>query len=136
MDAVDSDPMDQRRVILERAEFSPDPRALRENLEQLDRLLLDSDAWVRRRVRLFFGQLVAQWQSRFAGEPMSVSVELVGRAVRVSTGRAHQTLGEGDWRILVTPSILDLVDAWGFDRRYEGHAWFEFHEGRAGQPGG
>jgi len=135
MDAAAGNATGQRRVVLQRAEFSSDPRALRQNLDRLDGLLQESDARVRRRVGLMFGQLVAQWQSRFEGESMSVSVELLAHAVRLSTGGARRTLLEGDWRALMTPSILDLVDAWGFDRRRQGDAWFEFREARAGQPG-
>ena len=41
-----------------------------------------------------------------------------------------------DWQPLVTPVILDLVDDWGFDRRHEGDAWFEFRERRRFVTGG
>ncbi len=115
-------------MVLQRAEFSSDPRALRGNLERLDELLHESGVAVRRRVGLMFGQLVAGWQARFSGEPMAVSVELVEDAVRISTGGARRKLARMDWPALVTPVILDLVDAWGFDRRHDGDAWFEFRE--------
>ncbi len=77
-------------------------------------------------MELMFGQLVAQWQARFEGEPMAVSVELVADAVHLSTGGARRILSEQDWPPLMSAAILDLVDTWGFDRRREGDAWFEF----------
>jgi hypothetical protein len=41
-------------------------------------------------------------------------------------------LEQVDWPPLMTASILDLVDGWGFDRRREGDAWFEFRPRQAG----
>lgn len=134
MDAPVGNAAGKRRVALQRAEFSSDPRALRQNLDRLDALVHESNASARRRVGLMFGQLVAQWQSRFVGESMAVSVELLEGAVRLSTGGARRTLRDADWQALVTPSILDLVDAWGIDRRHQGDAWFEFREARARRP--
>lgn len=130
MDATPPTAIDHRRVVLRQAEFSSDPRALRGNLERLDELLHESADDVRRRVGLMFGQLVARWQEHFEGEPMAVSVELVMGAVRLSTGGARRTLSREDWPPLVTAVILDLVDDWGFDRRRDGDAWFEFRERR------
>jgi hypothetical protein len=119
-----------RRMVLERAEFSCDPRALRGNLARIDGLIRETHPAIRRRVGLMFGQLVAQWVARFPGEPMAVDVELIADAVRLSTGGVSRRLDEADWANLVTDSIADLVDGWGFDRRHAGDAWFEFHDPR------
>ena len=59
---------------------------------------------------------------------MAVEVEQIEDAVRLSTGSLRRTLAKSDLAELVTDSIADLVDAWGFDRRHDGDAWFEFRD--------
>jgi hypothetical protein len=130
MEAGGRDPAGNRRPVLERTEFSSDPRALRDNLAKLNEHVDDAHSEVRRRLDLTFGELVARWQAHFAGEPMAVSLEVLDNAVRLVTGGARRVLDKPDWDELVTPVVADLVDDWGPDRRHEGDAWFEFREPR------
>ncbi|HYQ84663.1 MAG TPA: hypothetical protein VEP28_11775 [Rubrobacter sp.] len=115
-----------RRPLLQRDEFDSDPRQLRENLQVLDALLGDCEAPVRKRILSMFGELVASWQRRFAGEPISLVVEVLADAVRVSIRNSNRNLTPTDWNGVILPAVADLVDAWGVDRRLEGRAWFEF----------
>jgi hypothetical protein len=121
-------PEDRRRPVLRSEEFNSSPRYLRANIKKLDKLLEGSDAWMRRRVQLMFGDLISNWQESFAGEPISLSLELLPGAARLSIGNAERTLTYLEWDRLMTPSITDLVDAWGSDRRVIGQRWFEFRE--------
>ena len=73
-----------------------------------------------------FGELVAEWQGRFAGEPISADIEFLSTTVRMTFGNADRVLTPADWETLVSKTILDLVDSWGIDRRTAGSAWFEF----------
>ena len=118
----------QRRMILRREELSSCPRQLRANLKELDALLQGSDAWVRRRIRLMFGEVVAKWQHQGVGEPIIATIEILPGAVRVSLGDGEGRLTPSDWAAMVSPAIQDLIDGWGMDRRSEGQAWFEFCE--------
>lgn len=73
-----------------------------------------------------FGELVAGWQARFSGEPISAEIEFLPDALRMSFSNAQRTLTPDDWDELVSATVNDLVDAWGIDRRVAGSAWFEF----------
>jgi hypothetical protein len=115
-----------RRPLLQRDEFDSNPRQLRENLQILDALLEDCEAPARRRIFLMFGELVASWQSSFAGEPIAVVIEVLPDSVRLSIRNSHRHLSSTDWNNVISPAVADLVDAWGIDRRLEGRAWFEF----------
>ena len=115
-----------RRPLLQRDEFDSDPRQLRENLQALDALLEDCEAPVRRRILLMFGELVASWQSSFAGEPISVVIEVLPGSVRLSVRNSNRHLTPNEWNNVISPVVADRVDAWGIDRRLAGRAWFEF----------
>ena len=116
-----------RRQALQQEEFDSSPRHLRENLQVLDGMLRDSSSRVRRRVRLAFGELVANWQLRFSGERIWVLVEfLPDDAVRMSINHPGQILTSEEWDHLVSAVVAGLVDDWGVDRRKAGRAWFEF----------
>ena len=115
-----------RRPLLQRDEFDSDARQLRENLRTLSTLLEDCDAQVRRRILLMFGELVAHWQDRFAGEPISVVIEVLSGSVRLSARNSYRHVTPAQWNVLMSGAVADLVDAWGIDRRLEGRAWFEF----------
>ena len=116
----------RRRSTLKRDQLDSSPRQLRENLEELAGLLEDCESGVRRRALLMFGELVARWQGRFSGEPISAVIELLPDAVRMSFRNSERTLTSADWDELVSAAVLNLVDAWGIDRRVAGSAWFEF----------
>jgi hypothetical protein len=115
-----------RRPLLQRDEFDSNPRQLRENLQVLDALLEDCEPQARRRIFLMFGELVACWQSSFAGEPISVVIEVLPDSVRLSVRNSSRQLTPTDWSNVISPAVADLVDAWGIDRRLDGRAWFEF----------
>lgn len=118
--------MDGRRPFLKRDEFDPNPRQLRENLKALDGLLQECEPAVRRRALLMFGELVASWQRRFSGEPISAVTELRPDAVRLSFRNSERVLTSAEWSEVVSVVVADLVDEWGIDRRVAGCAWFEF----------
>lgn len=122
----------QRRVVLQQGQFNPDSRQLRSNLIRLERLLSGSDPFVRRRVRLMFGELISQWYSVIGNRPLVVTLELLPRAARLTACAEHRKLTEAEWRELVTPIILEFADAWALDRRQAGGAWFEFREALPG----
>ena len=110
--------------------FDSSPCQLRSNLNELDRLLGNCDPRLRRRALLVFGELAAQWQQSFSGEPISVDLEFLPGAVRMDIHNEARTLTGKDWERLVTPVVADLVDGWGLDRRrFSSNAWFEFGEG-------
>lgn len=116
-----------RRQPLQREEFDSSPRHLRENLWVLDGMLREGSSDVRRRVRLAFGELVANWQLRFSGDRISVLIEfLPDDAVRMNIHHPERMLTSGEWDFLVSAVVASLVDAWGVDRRLVGRAWFEF----------
>ena len=116
-----------RRRALQQEELDSSPRHLRENLRVLDGMLRESSSGVRRRVRLAFGELVANWQLRFSGERISVLVEfLPDDAVRMSINHPGRILTSEEWDDLVSAVVAGLVDDWGVDRRMAGRAWFEF----------
>jgi hypothetical protein len=73
-----------------------------------------------------FGELVARWQTRFSGEPISAAIEFLPDAVRMSFRNSLRSLTTDEWTELVSVTVIDLVDAWGVDRRVTGRAWFEF----------
>lgn len=89
-------------------------------------MLKECDSQVRRRALLMFGELVARWQARFSGEPISAAIEFLPDAVRMSFRNSLRTLTAVEWDELVSATVIDLVDAWGVDRRVAGSAWFEF----------
>ena len=125
----------QRRTPLQREEFDSSPRHLRENLEVLEGMLEARDPDVRRRVRLAFGELAANWQVRFRGAAIEVVIEVLpGDAVRVNIHHPVRMLSTGEWDDLVSGVVASLVDDWGTDRRMPGRAWFEFRPHR--QPPG
>jgi hypothetical protein len=116
-----------RRQPLEQEELDSSPRRLRENLGTLDGMLSEGSSDVRRRVRLAFGELVANWQLRFSGDKISVLIEsLPDDAVRMNIRHPERMLTSGEWDFLVSPVVAGLVDDWGIDRRMVGRAWFEF----------
>ena len=115
-----------RRPLFQRIELDTDPRLLRETLASLERLLAASAPDARRRALLTFGELVAAWQAQFAGEPISVVVERLPYAVRLTLRNSNRPLSPGEWTEVVPPSVVDIVDQWGIDRRLPGRAWFEF----------
>lgn len=117
-----------RRRPLQHEEFDSSPRHLRENLSVLDGMLSEGSSDVRRRVRLAFKELVANWQHRFSGDRISVLIDfLPDDAVRMSIHHPGRTLTSAEWDVLVSAVIAGLVDDWGVDRRTVGQAWFEFH---------
>ena len=73
-----------------------------------------------------FGELVSRWQSRFSGEPIAAVIEFLPDAVRISFRNARTPLTAAEWHELISATVIDLVDAWGVDRRDAGCAWFEF----------
>ena len=73
-----------------------------------------------------FGELVAGWQARFSGEPISAVIEFLPDAVRMSFRNARTPLTATEWGELISATVIDLVDEWGVDRRDAGSAWFEF----------
>ena len=99
---------------------------LRETLEELAGLLANCESRVRRRALLMFGELVARWQRRFAGESISAEIEFLPDALRLSFHNSERALTPDEWDELVSATVTDLVDAWGVDRRAAGSAWFEF----------
>ena len=116
-----------RRQPLQQEEFDSSPRHLRENLWVLDGMLREGSSDVRRRVRLAFGELVANWQLRFSGDKISVLIEfLPDDAVRMSIHHPGRMLTSDEWDFLVSAVVAGLVDDWGIDRRMVGRAWFEF----------
>jgi hypothetical protein len=119
-------PTGLRRPLLQRDEFDSNPRQLRDNLRALEALLEDCEAQVRRRILLMFGELVASWQARFAGEPISVVMEVLAGSVRLSVRNSNRHLTPAEWNEVMTAPMAGLVDAWGMDRRLAGRAWFEF----------
>jgi len=119
-------PTGLRRPLVQRDQFDSDPRQLRENLRKLEVLLEDCEVAVRRRIRLAFGDLVASWQSRFAGEAISVVIEVLADSVRVSVCNPNRRITPGEWKDVMSAPVAGLVDAWGIDRRLVGRAWFEF----------
>ena len=124
----------QRRPILRRDELDSGPKKLRQTLDELGGALQDCDPLVRRRILLAFGDLVAHWQYRFLGEPISAAVEYLPDAVRVTLQNSKRPLTPVAWQELVSPMALDLVDSWGIDRRNPGSAWFEFREPTRASP--
>jgi hypothetical protein len=89
-------------------------------------MLEDCGAPVRRRILLMFGELVASWQGRFAGEAISVVIEVLADSVRVSVCNADRHVTPTEWNGVISAPVASLVDAWGIDRRLAGRAWFEF----------
>ena len=81
---------------------------------------------MRRRALLMFGELVAGWQTRFSGEPISAEIEFLPDALRMSFRSSESTLTPDEWDELVSATVNDLADEWGIDRRTPGSAWFEF----------
>ena len=73
-----------------------------------------------------FGDLVASWQGRFKGEPITVVVERLPDAVRMVVRNSERQLTSDEWSELVSPALADLTFGWGIDRRLPGRAWFEF----------
>jgi hypothetical protein len=116
----------RRRSILKHDHLDSSPRVLRETLEALAAVLEDCEPRVRRRALLMFGELVAGWQARFSGEPISAEIEFLPDALRMSFRSSTSTLTPLDWDDLVSATVNDLADAWGIDRRTAGSAWFEF----------
>ena len=117
-----------RRPLLQRDEFDSHPRELRDNLRALEKLLADCEAPLRRRIILMFGELLANWQRRFAGEPVSVVIEVMSGSVRMSVRNSSRLVTPTEWNSLISAAVVDLVDAWGIDRRLAGRTWFEFVE--------
>ena len=130
-----SPPAGRRRSILKSGHLDSSPRVLRETLHELARLLETCESRVRRRALLMFGELVARWPGRCAGEPISIEIELLSDAVRMSVRNARRTLTSAEWEELVSATVIDLVDGWGTDRRAEGSAWFEFRYVRPWESG-
>ena len=116
----------RRRASLQREEFDSSPRHLRENLRVLDEVLEATNSDVRRRVRLTFGELVANWQLRFSGERICVVMEFLPNAVRMNVHHPERSLAADEWDGLISPVVVSLVDDCGADRRVAGSAWFEF----------
>jgi hypothetical protein len=121
----------RRRPVLRCDELDSDPRRLRGNLEELAAVLRNSNPRVRRRILLMFGELVARWQGCFSGQPISVVVDFLPDAVRMTFRNPQTPLTRAAWDEVVSPMVLDLVDSWGIDRRRAGSAWFEFRDDRS-----
>jgi hypothetical protein len=120
---------ENRRPVLKQAVFESSPNRLRRNLKILDGLIEGRDDWMCRRVRLTFVELVGAWQQSFVGEPIFLTAEVLPGAVRISVENAARPLTDDDWDRLLDAAALDLVNAWGVDRRRSGQRWFEFTEG-------
>ena len=108
-------------------ELDADPTRLRENLEELAALLRGASPRVRRRILQVFGELVAHWQYR-PERPISVVVEFLPDAIRMSLRRQHGALPPTAWEQLMSPIVLDLIDCWGIDPDPAGIVWFEFYD--------
>lgn len=119
----------RREPILMRGELDADPSRLRENLEELAALLRGSSPRVRRRMLQVFGELVALWQYRLE-RPISVVIEFLPDAVRMSLRSQQGALPPTAWEQLLSPIVLDLIDSWGIDPGTAGIVWFEFHDDR------
>ena len=101
----------QSAILTEKLES--DPRRLRENLDELFILLRDADPRVRRSILRMFGELVAKWQERQLGTPISVVVEFQSDAVRMTLGNSRTPLMPAAWEGLISPVVLDYVDSSG-----------------------
>ena len=119
----------RRGPILMRDELDADPSRLRENLEELAALLRGSSPRVRRRMLQVFGELVALWQYRLE-RPISVAIEFLPDAVRMSLRSQQGALPPTAWEQLLSPIVLDLIDSWGIDPGTAGIVWFEFLDDR------
>jgi len=75
-----------------------------------------------------FGELVARWQERQLGTPISVVVEFQPDVVRIIFRHPQTPLTPAAWEELISPIVLDYVDSWGIDRGRAGNAWFEFRD--------
>ncbi len=118
----------RREPILSR-ELDADSSRLRENLEELAALLRGSSPRVRRRMLQVFGELVALWQYRLE-RPISVVIEFLPNAVRMSLRSQRGALPPTAWEQLLSPIVLDLIDSWGIDPGPAGIVWFEFLDDR------
>jgi len=123
---------DGRTPARRHGQLDSDPRQLRETLGELDGLLDDCKGDLRRRVLLMVSGLVTSWHGRFSGEPISAVIEPLPDAARMSLRNSRRELTRDDWEELVTATVVDVVDAWGIDRRFIGSAWFEFRLDRSG----
>ena len=106
-------------------ELDADPTRLRENLEELDALLRSASPRVRRRMLQVFGELVALSQDRLE-RPISVVIEFLPHAMRLSLRRQQGALPPTAWEQLMSQIVLDLVDSWGIDPDPAGIVWLEF----------
>lgn len=131
MDAEAAGRERMRRAALRSREFNPDSRELRRILAELEHLLEGSEARVRRRVRLMFGELVAGWHPLVGPQALIVTLEVLPHSARLTASAEGRALTESEWNTLVMPIVLEFVDAWGIDRRRPGGAWFEFSEAEA-----
>jgi AcrR family transcriptional regulator len=118
----------RRSAVLRTEELQGDPCRLRENLDELFALLRDVNPRVRRSILRMFGELVARWQERQLGTPISVVVEFQPDVVRMTFRHPQAPLMPAAWEELISPIILDYVDSWGIDRGNAGNAWFEFRD--------
>ncbi len=76
-----------------------------------------------------FGELVGLSQERLEG-PISVVIELLPDAVRMSLRSPQGTLPPAASAQLLSPIVLDLIDSYGFDPGAREDVWFEFLDDR------
>jgi hypothetical protein len=117
---------ERRRRVIARTGLRLDPRELRRNLEQLDRTLDGMDPFLRRRVLLVLGELVAVWQKDHAGRTVDLQLEVLSGAVLLEITDPEREIRASDWEALVSPVVRDLVDRWGTGCRAGDGVWVEF----------
>ena len=76
-----------------------------------------------------FGELVALWQYRLEG-PISVVIEFLPDAVRMSLRSRQGTLPPAASAQLLSPIVLDLIDSYGIDPGPREDVWFQFVDDR------
>ena len=104
--------------------FTPDPRQLRDLLDDVDATLADCTSHQRRAIRLLVGEIVSRLLSAPTRERIELAVERKPNSVRLDVWRADA--GPGDFFENLDEAVfVDLATVWGRDRRRECGAWFE-----------
>ncbi len=115
--------MERRRPTVARFRFQPDPRRLRELLDEVDAALGSGDPLLQRRVRLLVGEIVARLLDRCPEGAVNLDLEIKEDSARIDIA---ETAGDCDfWEALDDAVFTDLTSGWGRDRRGSGGAWFE-----------
>jgi hypothetical protein len=115
--------VDRRRPTVARIRFQPDPRRLRTLLDDVGANLGASDPFLRRKVRLLVGEIVARLLDRCPETAIQLDLQVMADSVRIDIVESD---GECDfWEALDDVVFSDLTTGWGRDRRGSGGAWFE-----------